>query len=103
MKAESEKDFISANKFYEDGWSKAETPKQKSIAAHFLARTQDTKEDKFKRNKIALEEALKVETEVKEYFPSLYFCMGLSCEECGDKTKSRYLFGCRLDYRLMNM
>lgn len=103
MKAESEKDFISANKFYEDAWSKAETPKQKSIAAHFLARTQDTKEDKFKWNQIALEEALKVESEVKEYFPSLYFCMGLSCEECGDKTKSRYLFGCRLDYRLTNM
>lgn len=88
MKAEADNDFGAAHKFYEEAWSKAEAPKQRSIAAHFLARTQNTKEGRFKWNRIAIDEALKIESEVKEYFPSLYYCMGLSCEECGDKDKA---------------
>lgn len=79
---------------YQTAWDESSTDIEKFLSAHFLARQQDSIEDKLKWDKTALDIALRIETEeIKGAFPSLYLNIGKGYEDLSDfeNAKENYM------------
>jgi len=78
----------------ETAWQQAETPEEKAIAAHYLARQQPNIKDKLNWDEIALNEAAYIEFTVrKSFLPSLYLNAGKGHEDLHqfDQAKKYFL------------
>lgn len=74
-----------AGKVFLQAWNEATNDFEKFIAAHFVARQQQTIPEKLKWFETSLQFALKVNDEtVKEAFPSLYLNIARCFDELGD-------------------
>jgi len=74
-----------ASYYYRKAWDAAMNNEERFIAAHYVARIQDTTFEKVKWDQIALNEALTIEKEyVKAAFPSLYLNLGKCYEDMTD-------------------
>jgi len=83
-----------ANQMFLNAWNEAVTDSEKFTAAHYLARKQNSVEDKLKWDLTALEFALKVKgEEMKGAYPSLYLNIGKCYEDLKDieNAKSNFL------------
>lgn len=74
-----------ASYYYRKAWDTAVNNEERFIAAHYVARIQDTIFEKVKWDQIALNEALTIDKEyVKAAFPSLYLNLGKCYEDMAD-------------------
>lgn len=75
---------------FQQAWDASTNDFEKAVAAHYLARQQGSKEDKFRWNQEALERAEATdEPGVQNLFPSLYLNLGRSFEELGKPMEAR--------------
>ena len=82
-----------AFKLYLQAWETAKDDFEACIAAHYVARFQDTPEDRLRWNQEALKRAETVKDDrVKDFFPSLYVNMGQSYELMGNPVEARRYF-----------
>jgi len=83
-RAEFERRLDDARRLYQQAWDAHTDDYEACIAAHYLARFQDSAEESLRWNQVALEHADQVKEErVKEFYPSLYLCLGRSHEVLG--------------------
>ncbi len=90
MKAESERKFDEASNLFKQAWEIRKDDYDACIAAHYVARHQESPEDTLKWNQISLDNADRVDDErVQGFYPSLYLNIGKSFEDLGDKDGAR--------------
>jgi tetratricopeptide (TPR) repeat protein len=78
-----------ARELYRLAWEIATDDYEACIAAHYMARCQESPEELLRWNRVALERAGAVEHDkVKEFYPSLYLNMGRSYELLGDQDEA---------------
>lgn len=88
--AEFEHRLDDARRLYQQAWDAHTDDYEACIAAHYLARFQDSAEASLRWNQIALERADQVKDErVREFYPSLYLCLGRSHEVLGNRLKAQ--------------
>lgn len=81
---------------YREAWAIHSDDYEACIAAHYLAREQESLQESLQWNQAALDHALMVDEErIAEFLPSLYLNLGWSHEVLGDPVKARacYLEG----------
>lgn len=91
--AEFEKRTDDARALYQQAWDLHADDYEACIAAHYLARFQDTPEETLHWNQVALERAVSVGDErVGEFYPSLYLNLGRSHEVLGHQSEARMYY-----------
>jgi len=91
--AEFEHRLEDARLLYQQTWKFHADDYEACIAAHYLARFQETPEDILYWNQVALEHADKVNDErVTEFYPSLYLNLGHSHEILGNQDEAQHFF-----------
>ncbi|MBI5296892.1 MAG: hypothetical protein HY869_15535 [Chloroflexi bacterium] len=79
-----------ARVLYRQAWDSARDDYEACIAAHYVARFQDSPERTLHWNQIALQRADACDPDlVREFYPSLYLNMGQSHEALGDQTEAK--------------
>jgi tetratricopeptide (TPR) repeat protein len=92
--AEGQSRHEDALAFYRQAWAIHQDDYEACIAAHYLAREQDTLQESLAWNQLALDHALAVpDDRVRDFLPSLYLNLGWSHEVLGDSTKARKYYG----------
>jgi hypothetical protein len=82
-----------AGKLYGQAWNTCTDAYERCIAAHYIARTKTTPQERLRWNQEALRYAGEVDREkVWTFYPSLYLNVGKSHEDVGDKKKARRLY-----------
>lgn len=90
MEAEAQGRFETARKLFEQAWSICQDDYDACMAAHFLARHQDSPQATFEWNKEALNRANAVgDDRVLSFYSSLYLNLGHSYETLGDLAEAR--------------
>ena len=98
MRAEDEGRFADATALFRRAWAEQEDAFGACIAAHYIARHQDTAEDTLYWNEQALAHAgLADDAAVREFFPSLYLNLGNSYEVLGDHDEARRFYDLAAD------
>ena len=88
--AEFEHRLDDAKSLYQQAWEFHTDDYEACIAAHYVARFQDSAEESLRWNQIALERAGAVNDErVKEFYPSLYLNLGRSYEVTGNQSEAQ--------------
>jgi tetratricopeptide (TPR) repeat protein len=78
-----------ACEFYRQAWEAVTDDYEACIAAHYMARCQESPQQIFYWNQVALERAEAVNQErVKDFYPSLYLNMGQSYELLGNRAEA---------------
>ena len=91
--AEFEKRLDDANALYQRAWDLHADDYEACIAAHYLARYQDSPVETLRWNQIALEHADAVNDErVDGFYPSLYLTLGLSLEVLGNRMQAKRFY-----------
>ncbi len=89
-RAEFEHRTDDARLLYGQAWDARTDDYDACIAAHYVARFQDSAEETLRWNQIALDHANAVKDErVKEFHPSLYLALGHSFELVGDQAEAQ--------------
>ena len=90
MQAESAGRFDEARALFTQAWEMAKNDYEACVAAHFLARQQETLEETLQWNQEALKRADAVKDEsVQSFYPSLYLNLGHSYEVLGDQAEAK--------------
>jgi tetratricopeptide (TPR) repeat protein len=90
MAAEAKGKFDDALHLFEQAWSICQDDYDACMAAHFLARHQDSPQATFKWNQEALNRANEVgDNRVQSFYSSLYLNLGHSYETLGDLVEAR--------------
>jgi tetratricopeptide (TPR) repeat protein len=90
MQAEAIDRFDEARALFTQAWEMAKNDYEACVAAHFLARQQETPEDTLRWNQEALKRAEAVGDEsVQSFYPSLYLNLGHSYEVLSDQAEAR--------------
>jgi len=80
-RAEFEHRIEDARVLYQQAWDARTDDYEACIAAHYVARFQDSAEESLRWDQLALEHADAVKDErVKDFYPSLYLSLGRSYE-----------------------
>ncbi len=88
-RAEFEHHSEDARRLYQQAWDSAQDDYERCIAAHYVARFQDTPQDTLHWNQTALDCALRTDNDsINEFLPSLYVNMGHSWEINGNRDKA---------------
>lgn len=88
--AEFERRTEDARALYQQAWNLHADDYEACIAAHYLARFQDSPEETLHWNKVALEHANAVnDGRVRDFYPSLYLNLGRSHEILGNQDKAQ--------------
>jgi len=89
-RAEFEHRVDDARILYKQAWEARKDDYDASIAAHYVARFQDSVEESLRWNQLALKHANAVNDErVKDFYPSLYLSLGRSYEFVGDQVEAQ--------------
>jgi hypothetical protein len=89
-RAEFEHRLDDARVLYQQAWVARTDDFEACIAAHYIARFQDTAEESLRWDQIALDHAKAVTDErVKDFYPSLYLSLGRSYERVGDPSEAQ--------------
>ena len=90
MQAEAQGRLEEARSLFMQAWARRQDDFEACIAAHYVARHQETPEEMLHWNQEALSRAEAVGDErVDEFYPSLYLNMGWSYESLGDKANAQ--------------
>jgi len=83
---------------YQQAWEASRDDYEACIAAHYLARCQESPEDIFYWNQIALKRAQAVNDErITDFYPSLYLNMGRSYELIGENAEAEKYYSLAAD------
>jgi tetratricopeptide (TPR) repeat protein len=93
MQAEAEHRFEHARALFTQAWETRQNDYEACVAAHFLARQQDSPQEMLHWNEVALEHADAVEGDnvrdsVREFYPSLYLNLGACHEALGQREEA---------------
>jgi len=89
-RAEFEHRLEDARVLYQQAWGARTDDYDACIAAHYVARFQDSAEESLRWNQIALKHANVVNDErVKDFYPSLYLSLGRSHELAGNQVEAQ--------------
>ena len=89
-RAEFEHRLEAARVLYEQAWNIHTNHYEACIAAHYVARFQDSPEESLRWNQLALQYAASVGDErVKYFYPSLYLNLGRSHELVGNQSDAQ--------------
>jgi len=89
-RAEFERRLDDARLLYLQAWDAHTDDYDACIAAHYVARFQETPEETLHWNQIALDHANAVDDErIKDFYPSLYVNLGHSYEAMDDKVNAQ--------------
>lgn len=92
-RAEFEGRLDDAHALYRQAWDTAQDDYEACIAAHYVARFQETPTAIFHWNQEALRRADVVAgSRVEAFYPSLYLSMGYACEQIGDRAEAQRYF-----------
>jgi hypothetical protein len=87
-----------ARKIFLLAWEEATNDFEKCAAAHYVARHQNSAQEKLKWDEMALQLALKIDSdEMKTYLPSLYLNIAKGYEDC------HAFENARINYALANL
>ena len=87
--AEFDGNLEAACKLYWQAWEAARDDYEACIAAHYVARCQESPTESLHWNQVALERANVVNDDsVRDFYPSLYLNIGRSYELLGDQNKA---------------
>jgi tetratricopeptide (TPR) repeat protein len=90
MRAEAGGRFDEARAIFTRAWEQSRDDFEACIAAHYLARHQDSPQDNLRWNQAALDRAGSVcDEKVRGFYPSLYLNVGFSYEMLGDLAEAR--------------
>jgi len=90
MEAEGRGDPESARALFSQAWERRSNHTEAAVAAHYVARHQETASDTLLWNQRALDEAMIGDQEsVSGFMPSLYLNLGKSHEDMGDLAAAR--------------
>lgn len=79
-----------ACKLYRQAWETSTDSYEACIAAHYVARCQETVEEMLRWNQKALDLANRMNDEkVRDFYPSLYLNLGYSYELLGEQDKAK--------------
>jgi len=88
--AEFEHRLEDARSLYQQAWDVHQDDYEACIAAHYLARFQDSPEETLRWNELALAHAQVVKDErVEVFYPSLYLNLGSAHEKLGDQDEAQ--------------
>jgi hypothetical protein len=91
--AEFQRRLEEAKALYAQAWEQAGTDLERCIAAHYMARFQETPEARLHWNQEALSRANAVEeAQVKDFYPSLYLNLGQSYEQLGYQPEADHYY-----------
>ena len=89
-RAEFEHRNEDARLLYQRAWEARTDDYEACIAAHYVARFQETLEETLRWNQLALDHANAVKDEgIKDFYPSLYLSLGHSHEVLGDQIQAQ--------------
>lgn len=89
-RAEFEHRLEDARRLYQQAWEARKDDYEACVAAHYVARFQDSAEKSLHWNRMALSHANAVNDEkVKELYPSLYLSLGRSHEVVGNQEEAQ--------------
>ena len=89
-RAEFEHRTEDARVLYQQAWEARTDDYDACVAAHYVARFQDSAEESLRWNQIALKHANAVNDErVKDFYPSLYLNLGRSYELVGNPSEAQ--------------
>jgi len=89
-RAEFEHRVEDAHALYEQAWDTRTDDYEACIAAHYVARFQDSPEESLRWNQLALQHANSVNDErVEDFYPSLYLNLGRSYEVLGNQAEAQ--------------
>ena len=89
-RAEFEHRIEDARMLYEQAWAARKDNYDACIAAHYVARFQDSVEESLRWNHLAFKHANLVNDEsIKEFYPSLYLNLGRSYELVGNQIEAQ--------------
>lgn len=92
-RAELEGRIAAALGLYQRAWDISQSDYQACIAAHYVARFQETPEETLWWNQEALKRAERVSDDrVKDFYPSLYLNLGRSYEILGDQAEAQKFY-----------
>jgi tetratricopeptide (TPR) repeat protein len=90
MRAEADNRFDDARALFARAWAARRDDLDACIAAHYVARHQETLEETLRWNEVALARAEAVGDErVRDFYPSLYLNLGRAHEDLGDGEAAR--------------
>ena len=82
-----------ARSLFLQAWELRQDDVDACIAAHYIARHQDTPEEVLRWNELALTHAISASADsIGSFYPSLYLNLGKSYEDLGDTEKARELY-----------
>jgi hypothetical protein len=92
-RAEFEHRLDDARVPYQQAWDAHTDDYDACIAAHYVARFQDSVEESLRWNQIALKHADAVKDDrVKDFYPSLYLSLGRSYELVGNQSEAQHYY-----------
>lgn len=93
MDHESKGDFEGASRVFLSAWGQSKDDFERCIAAHYVARHQNSPEESLVWNQRSLDHARAVNDErVNGFFPSLYLNMGKAYEDLAKWDDARYFY-----------
>jgi hypothetical protein len=93
MRYEGEGRYKDARAQFVQAWDESTDDFEACIAAHYLARHQDTNEQRLQWNQESLRRAQAAGGQrVQDFYPSLYLNLGYSYEQLGEKAKASYYY-----------
>ena len=82
-----------ARSLFLQAWELRQDDVDACIAAHYVARHQDTPAETLRWNELALKHALSASVDsIRSFYPSLYLSLGKSYEDVGDTSRARELY-----------
>jgi hypothetical protein len=103
-RAEFEHRIKNARALYQQAWEARKDDYDACIAAHYVARFQETPEETLHWNQVALGHANAVQDEsVKEFYSSLYVNLGHSYEALGDQVNAQKYYQLAAGLGLMHL
>lgn len=92
-----------AKRLYEEAWAARKEDYDACVAAHYVARFQDTPAETLVWNQEALARAEKVNDDrVKSFYPSLYVNLGRSHELLGNEREAHHYYQLAADLGLVH-
>lgn len=92
-RAEFDHRIKDARELYQKAWDAHTDSYEACIAAHYVARFQESPEETLRWNQVALENANAVNDErVQEFYPSLYLNLGHSHEIVGNQKEAQRFY-----------
>jgi hypothetical protein len=102
-RAEFEHRLEDARAFYQQAWDAHTNDYEACIAAHYVARFQDSPEETLHWNQIALSHAEAVRDErVNDFYPSLYLNLGKSHEVLGNLPEAQKYYSLAADLGIIH-